>query len=167
MDIKLFQAERNLRLQEFNKKYEFLKQEYHSAVLAAIQEQNPKNQQELITRILSINTDLSNELRSVISDLYKGSEVVPSATMDQLTDDLIKYQQQYSEIEKGKDRLQTLKLISQTNDKKLSDTNLMFNVYIGLLVFLVFIIGYLVFRTNIRYALSSVSSSVSSITPTQ
>ena len=166
MEIKEFQATRNFKLQEFNKKYEFLKQQYHSAVLAAIQEPNPTKQQELVATVLSINADLSNELRGILSDLYKGSEVIPSTTMDQLTEDLIKYQRQYSEIEKGKDRLQTLKLISKTNDVKLSDTNLMFNVYIGLLVFLIFIIGYLVFRTNMRYAFNSVSSTVSSTTTT-
>lgn len=166
MDIKVFQSERNFRLQEFNKKYDFLKQEYHRAVLAAIQETNPTAQQELITRILKINAELSNEIRGVLSELYKGSEVIPAATMDQLTEDLIKYQRQYSDIEKGKDRLQTLKLISKTNDAKLNDTNLMFNVYIGLLVFLIFIVGYLVFKTNITHAINSVSSTLPSTTTT-
>lgn len=166
MDIKEFESTRNSKLDEFQRRYAFLKQEYNSAVLAAIQESNPSNQQELVARVLSINSDLSNELRNILSDLYKGSEVVPTKTMDELTADLIEYQKQYSEIEKGKDRLQTLKLINITNDKKLSDTNLMFNVYIGLLVFLIFIIGYLVFRTNIRYSMNSVSSTVSSATTT-
>lgn len=165
MEIKEFQAGRNSRLNEFQTRYAFLKQEYNSAVLAAIQEPNPSKQQELVARVLSINADLSKEIRDILTEIYRGSEVVPSTTMDQLTEDLIKYQQQYSEIEKGKDRLQTLKLISTTNNKKLSDTNLMFNIYIGLLVFLLLIIGYLVFRTNLRYALSSVSSTLSS-TPT-
>jgi hypothetical protein len=162
MEIKEFEQSRNSRLVEFNKKYAYLKREYSSTVSAAIQEKDPNNQQELVQRALTINADLSNEIRSILSEIYKGSEVVPTKTMDELTEDLIRYQKQYSEIEKGKDRLQTLKLINITNDKKLSDTNLMYNIYIGLLVFLVFIVGYLVFRTNVSNVFNKVASTLPS-----
>jgi hypothetical protein len=162
MEIKEFENSRNSALDEFQKTYDSLKREYSSAVMAAIQEPDPQNQQELVSRVLSINSELSNELRGILSDMSKSSKNVPSKTMDQLTADLIAYQKQYSEVEKGKDRLQTLKLIHKANQEKLKDTSLMFNIYIGVLIFLVFIIGYLVFRTNWRQAYEAVTASMPS-----
>lgn len=162
MEIKEFENSRNSRLDDFEKTYDSLKREYTSAVLAAIQETDAEKQQELISRVLSINSDLSSELRSIISDMNKSSDKVPLKTMDQLTTDLINYQKQYSEVEKGKDRLQTLKLINKSNDDKLSDTSFMYNLYIGALVFLIFIVGYLVIRTNWRQAYNTVTSSMPS-----
>lgn len=162
MEIKEFENTRNSKLDDFEKTYDSLKREYTSAVMAAIQETDAEKQQELVSRVLSINSDLSNELRSILSDMYKSSQNVPSKTMDELTNDLIAYQKQYSEIEKGKDRLQTLKLIQKANAEKLNDTSFMYNIYIGALIFLVFIVGYLVFRTNWRQAYNAVTSAMPS-----
>ena len=162
MEIKEFQAARTSKLDDFEKTYDSLKREYSSAVMAAIQETDAEKQQELVGRVLSINSDLSNEIRTILTDMAKSSENVPSKSMDELTADLIAYQKQYSEIEKGKDRLQTLKLIQNANDQKLSDTSLMYNIYIGALIFLVFIVGYLVLRTNWRQAYNTVTSAMPS-----
>lgn len=160
MEIKEFQSSRNSALSDFQKMYDSLKSEYSSAVMAAIQEPDPERQQELISRVLSINSDLSNELRQIITDLSKGSGSVPSKTMDELTADLVRYQKEYSDIEKGKNRLQTLKLIHSANQEKLHDTTIMYNIYIGALVLLVFIVGFLVVRTNWRQAYDAVKSAV-------
>lgn len=162
MEIKEFQNSADSKLSDFEKTYDSLKREYNSAVMAAIQEPDPQKQQELVSRVLSINSDLSNELRSIITDMSKTTGNVPSKTMDELTQDLINYQKQYSDVEKGKDRLQTLKLINKSNDDKLNDTSFMYNLYIGALVFLTFIVGYLVIRTNWRQAYNVVSSSLPS-----
>ena len=158
MEIKQFQSARNSALSDFQKTYDSLKNEYSSAVMAAIQETDAEKQQELVSRVLSINSDLSNEVRQIITDMTKGSGDVPSKTMDDLTADLIQYQKDYSEIEKGKDRLQTLKLINKSNQEKLDDTKTMYNVYIGALIFLVCIVGFLVIKTNWKQAYASVSS---------
>lgn len=162
MEIKEFQNERNSKLDDFEKTYDSLKRDYSSAVMAAIQETDAEKQQELVARVLSINSDLSSELRDILSDMYKSSGNVPSKSMDELTADLIAYQKQYSEIEKGKDRLQTLKLIHSANQQKLNDTSFMYNIYIGALIFLVFIVGYLVLRTNWRQAYNAVTSAIPS-----
>lgn len=128
--------------------------------MAAIEEPDPEKQQELVSRVLSLNADLSNEVRQIITDISKGSGDVPSKTMDDLTADLIRYQKDYSDIEQGKDRLQTLKLINKSNDEKLNDTKTMYYVYIGALVFLVFIVGFLVLKTNWKQAYTTVKSSM-------
>ena len=158
MEIKQFQSARNSALSDFQKTYDSLKNEYSSAVMAAIEETDAEKQQELVSRVLSINADLSNEVRQIITDMTKGSGDVPSKTMDDLTADLIQYQKDYSEIEKGKDRLQTLKLINKSNQEKLDDTKTMYNVYIGALIFLIFIVGFLVIKTNWKQAYVSVRS---------
>ena len=128
--------------------------------MAAIQESDPERQQELVSRVLSINSDLSNELRQIMTDINKGSGSVPSKTMDELTADLIRYQKEYSDIEKGKNRLQTLKLISKSNQEKLDDTTFMYNIYIGALILLVFVVGFLVLRTNLKQAYDAVKSTI-------
>ena len=165
MEIKEFEIARNSKLTEFQEKYRFLKQEYSSTVLAAINEKDGTKQQELVSRVLSINADLSNELRQIISEIYKGSEFVPSKTIEELTEDLIRYQKEYSDIEKGKDRLQTLKLINSANTKRLTDATNMFNIYLGVLIFLIALVSYLVFRTDVRSVYNKVTSTISS-TPT-
>jgi hypothetical protein len=166
MEIKQFQSGRNSALSDFQNTYDSLKREYSSAVMAAIEETDAEKQQELVSRVLSINADLSNELRQLLTDLNKGSGDVPSKTMDDLTADLIRYQKEYSDIEQGKDRLQTLKLINSSNQEKLDDTKLMYNIYIGALVFLILIVGFLVLRTNWRQAYTAVKSVVPTTTPT-
>ena len=157
MEIKQFESARHSALSDFQSTYDSLKREYSSAIMAAIEEPDPEKQQQLVSRVLSINADLSNEVRQVLTDMNKSSGDVPSKTMDDLTADLIRYQKEYSDIEKGKDRLQTLKLINTSNDQKLQDTKLMYNVYIGALVFLIFIVGFLVLRTNWRQAYRTVA----------
>lgn len=132
--------------------------------MAAIEETDAEKQQELVSRVLSLNADLSNELRQIITDTSKGSGDVPSKTMDGLTADLIQYQKQYSDIEKGKDRLQTLKLIKTSNQEKLEDTTLMYNIYLGALILLIFIVGFLVVQTNWKQAYSTVKTMVPTTT---
>jgi hypothetical protein len=163
MEIKEFESSRNSALSDFQKTYSALKSEYSSAVMAAIQESDPERQQELVSRVLSINSDLSNELRQILTDINKGSGSVPSKTMDELTADLIRYQKEYSDIEKGKNRLQTLKLISKSNQEKLEDTTFMYNIYIGALILLVFVVGFLVLRTNLKQAYDAVKSTIPTV----
>lgn len=160
MEIKQFESARHSALSDFQNTYDSLKREYSSAIMAAIEETDSEKQQQLVSRVLSINADLSNEVRQMITDMSKGSGDVPAKTMDDLTADLIRYQKEYSEIEKGKDRLQTLKLINSSNKEKLDDTKLMYNIYIGALVLLIFIVGFLVMRTNWRQAYATVQSAM-------
>lgn len=160
MEIKQFQSARNSTLSDFQTTYDSLKREYSSAVMAAIEETDAEKQQELVSRVLSLNADLSGEVRQILTDMSKGSGDVPAKTMDDLTADLIRYQKEYSDIEQGKDRLQTLKLINKSNSEKLNDTKIMYNVYIGALIFLVFIVGFLVLKTNWKQAYNTVKYSM-------
>ena len=158
MEIKEFQDSRNAKLVEFQKGYDFLKKEYSSTLLAAIQETDPAAQQQLVSRILQLNTELSNQVREILTDLNQGAGSFNPKTLDDLTNDLIEYQKQYHEIQNNKDKLQTLKLIYGTNKQKLKDTETMYNVYVGALILLTFLAIYLVLRT------SSVSQTIDTVT---
>lgn len=160
MEIKEFQDSRNLKLADFQKGYDFLKKEYSSTLLAGIQETDPAAQQQLISRILQLNTELSSQVREILTDLNQGAGSFNPKTLDDLTNDLIEYQKQYNEIQNNKDKLQTLKLIYNTNKQKLKETEVMYNFYVGALILLSFIAIYLVMQTT------SISQTVSAVTTT-
>jgi hypothetical protein len=168
MEIKEFRDSRNSRLDEFRESYNSLKSQYSSTLLAAIQEQDPEKQQQLVSEVLGINAELSNELRGIISDLNKKTPGFDPKTLEQLTNDLIEYQKQYHEIQEGKDRLQTLKIIQADNQKKLTETRTMFNVYLIALVVLTLIVALLVLRSPFVTTIGdAVSRATSSITRSQ
>lgn len=168
MEIKEFRDSRNSRLDEFRESYNSLKSQYSSTLLAAIQESDPEKQQQLVSEVLGINAELSNELRGIISDLNKKTPGFDPKTLEQLTNDLIEYQKQYHEIQEGKDRLQTLKIIQADNQKKLTETRTMFNVYLIALVVLTLIVALLVLRSPFVTTIGdAVSRATSSITRSQ
>lgn len=168
MEIKEFRDSRNSRLDEFRESYNSLKSQYSSTLLAAIQEPDPEKQQQLVSEVLGINAELSNELRGIISDLNKKTPGFDPKTLEDLTNDLIEYQKQYHEIQEGKDRLQTLKIIQADNQKKLTETRTMFNVYLIALVVLTLIVALLVLRSPFVTTIGdAVSRATSSITRSQ
>ena len=148
MEIKDFQDSRNAQLIEFAESYDFLKKEYSRSLLAAINEQDAASQQKLISTVLDINSELSSLVSGVLSELNKGTDGVDPKTLDDLTNDLIIYQQQYQEIKVNKDKLQTLKIIYGSNKTKLETVTNMYNIYLGILVLLTFLVLFLVIRTG-------------------
>ncbi len=168
MEIKEFRDSRNSRLDEFRETYGSLKRQYSSTLLAAIQEQDPEKQQQLVSEVLAINAELSNELRGIISDLNKKTPGFDPKTLEELTNDLIEYQKQYHEIQEGKDRLQTLKIIQADNQKKLNETRSMFNMYLLALAILTIVVALLVVRTSFITTIGDVvSSATTSLTQQQ
>lgn len=147
MEIKEFQDSRNQKLADFQKEYNFLKTQYSTTLLAAIQEPDPAAQQKLISNVLQLNTELSSQIKNILTDINQGSDSFNPKTLDDLTNDLIEYQKQYQEIQGNKDKLQTLKMIYSSNKEKLKSTETMYNIYLGALILLIFIVIYLVIRT--------------------
>jgi hypothetical protein len=163
MEIKQFQDSRNAKVAEFQKEYNFLKTEYSTNLLAAIQEPDPAAQQKLISTVLQLNTELSNQVRGILTDLNQGSDSFDPKTLEDLTNDLIEYQKQYREIQDNKDKLQTLKLIYSSSKSKLQETQTMYTVYLGALILLTFIVIYLVFRTPGTSIVDTVTSTVTQV----
>ena len=111
MEVREFQDSRKAELDDFQKQYTSLKEQYSSTLSSAINETDPEKQQELIGQVQQLNSQIAEEVRGILGVLNKGTEVFDPKTLDSLTDDLIKYQKDYAEIEKTKDRVNTLKLI--------------------------------------------------------
>jgi hypothetical protein len=167
MEIKEFENERNEKIAEFQKTYNFLKTQYSSTLLAAIQEKDPEQQQQLVSRVLQVNTDLSEAIRETVSDMNKGTESISSTTLDKLTQDLIDYQKQYQDIQDTKNKVETLKRIYSTDKQKLNDISFMYNVYLFALIVVIFIVIVLVIRTPVSSVIQNVASSVTSLGQSQ
>ena len=162
MDVQKFRNSREAELADFKKQYNFLKTEYSSVLSSAIQEKDPASQQELVQHVLQLNSSMASELRDIITKLNQGSTGFDPKELDQLTTDLVQYQKDYEEIEKSKDKVNTLKLIRGANDKKLGTAMTMYNVYIAILVGLSFITAYFVFRTEwARQVISTLPTALS------
>ena len=148
MDIQRFRDSREKELSDFKKQYDSLKTEYSSVLMSAIREQDPARQQELIQQVLSINSSMADEIRQITEKLNKGSRGVNPKELDDLTRDLIQYQKDYSEIEKSRDKVNTLKLILENDHKKLNVATTLYNVYVSVLVGLLVVVAWLVFKTE-------------------
>jgi hypothetical protein len=148
MEVQQFQDSRNAKLNEFKKQYAFLRSQYSSTLLAAIQEKDSQKQQSMISQVLEINSEMISQLRDILSQLNKGTDTFQPKTLDELTKDLIQYQKDYSEIEKAKDKVQTLKMIHLSGTTQLESATTMYYMYVGALLLLCFIVGFLVLRTS-------------------
>lgn len=159
MEVKEFRDSRKQKLSDFENQYTTLKTEYSRLLLAAIQEKDSAKQQDIVQQLLSLNAEMSAQLRDILGDLNKGSESFDPKTLNQLTEELIEYQKQYSDIEKGKDRVTTLKLIQVSTAEKLNTAQSMYYFYLFALVILCFLIVFLIIRAGtIGDVVSSVTS---------
>lgn len=159
MDVKKFQDSRKAELDTFKKQYQFLKKEYSDALSSAIKEPDPAQQLTLIGRIQQINGQLAEELHGIINILNKGSNGFDPKELDELTTDLITYQKEYSEIEKSKDKVATLKLIRERTASNLNTAATMYYIYIAILIALSFYVVYLVLKTSWAQNVSKIITS--------
>lgn len=148
MEVKEFRDSREAELSAFQKKYEYLKQEYSSALSRAIQEKDGSKQDALITQVKQVNKQLIDEIRDILAILNKGNSEFDSKTLDDLTNELIKYQTEYQEIEKTRDRVNTLKLIKSNTLSKLDSQTWSYYLYISVLLLLCFYIVYLIISAS-------------------
>ena len=148
MEVKEFRDSRKVELDEFQKKYTFLKKEYAKTLSKAIEERDSSVQEQLIAQVKQINSQLVEEIRVILGVLNKGSDKFEPKTLDDLTNDLIKYQKEYAELEKTRDRVNTLKLIKTNTLEKLSSETWSFYLYVSILVLLCFFIVFFVIRTS-------------------
>jgi len=117
-------------------RYGFLKSEYSSALLFAIE--NPSS--ESIQRVLDINAQLIEEVNELVSQLKSGDSI------ESLMTDLIKYQKDYAEISQSQNKITTLKMIYNSTSDQLKTANILYYIYLGLLVLLSFVIVYQILR---------------------
>jgi hypothetical protein len=164
MEIREFQHSRDKKFQEFKDEYASLKTGYSEVLLLAIQETDPVRQQELVNKVLELNSSLSELLRNFIGEINKGTDKFNPKDLDELMKDLIEYQKQYHEIQKSKDRLETLKIIYAQNRDKLKEVSFQFNALIIILILLAIVVFILAFTTHSRYSIKNmITTSISSM----
>jgi hypothetical protein len=146
--MQAFEDSRNSDLQNFQTQYATLKTEYSTAISAAIQETSPASQNTLIQQVLTVNQNLTDAIRGIITKLNQGTDQIDTATLDGLTADLIKYQQDYQNLKSSIDQLQTLKMIQATATKKLDAAIWSYNVYLAALCILCLVIIMLAIRAS-------------------
>jgi len=146
MEVREFQDSRKAELDAFQKQYITLKEKYSSTLSSAINEKDPEKQQELIGDVQQLNSQIAEEVRGILGVLNKGTEAFDPKTLDSLTADLIKYQKDYAEIEKTKDRVNTLKLIHAGTLKDLESATYWYYIYIAILIILCIIVAFQVWK---------------------
>jgi ABC-type Na+ efflux pump permease subunit len=160
MDTKQFQDSRNAELDAFQKKYNLLKAEYSKALTDAIAQTDPGKQELLILKVEEANTNMTAELRDILTILSKGVDTFDSTVINKLTQELVQYQKEITELHDANDKITTLRLIKNTTSEKLKEASWMYFFYLGSLIFLSFVIVYFVMRTTVSSVVKSVTQTV-------
>ena len=158
MDIKNFQDRRNQKLLDFNERFDFLKQEYTQTLNMTLLEEDPKNQPLLVSRVQQLNTQMTDELREIITELTKQQE--QEGSIDDLTQQLIQYQKDYAEIQQSQDKLTTLKLIKNSNSQTLNEAQTTYWVYLIALILLTFLIIFNVFKVSLSSSIDTIKQTL-------
>lgn len=145
MDLVAFQKKRDNELSEFENDYFSQKQKYVALISNAISETDPSEQSGLVEQILEINKELSSLVRDFISKQTQGTGYDEKSVLD-LTNELIKYQQEYDQIRSNSDRIVTLKKILNEDKNKLSNLEGQFNILLGLIGVGILIILFMIFK---------------------
>jgi hypothetical protein len=146
--MQAFEDSRKTDLQNFQTQYASLKAQYATAISAAIQENDPATQNNLIEKVLTVNQNLTGAIRGIIIQLSQGTDQIDTATMDSLTADLIKYQQDYQSLKTSIDKLKTLKMIQATITNKLNAAIWSYTMYLAALCLLCLVIIMLAIRAS-------------------
>lgn len=147
MDVKAFEKARSDKLDAYKKEYSEKKRDYSVTMDAAIQEGDPKAQNDLIQAVLDMNTELSEFLRGMISDVNKGDNSINSATVTKLNAELIKYQQEFQAVKESSDKIKTLKKIQATNSGLEQTALTTYYIYLSVIAILVMICVYFTIKT--------------------
>jgi hypothetical protein len=156
MDIIQYQKSRDAESAAFQTEYDALKAKYVSTLTDAAYEQDPQKQAQLVQQVLQINAELASEVRAFIAKTSDKTGYDESI-LTQISDDLTKYQNEYSEIKSSSDMVVTLQKILDGNTKKLEKVRAEYNIYLILLVLGIIILLYLIFQTPGESVLSTVT----------
>jgi hypothetical protein len=148
MDVKAFEKTRNDKLDAYKKEYSEKKRDYTFTMDAAIQEGDPKAQNELIQTVLYMNTQLSDFLKEMISDINKGDNSINSATVNQLNGELIKYQQEFQAVKESEDKIKTLKILQGTTSGLVDTALKTYYIYLVVIGLLILICVYFTIKTS-------------------
>ena len=161
MDVKAFEKMRTDKLHAYKKEYDVFKRDYSTTMDAAIQEGDPKSQNELIQNVLSINSQMSDFLRTMIEDINKGDNSINSTTVKELNAQLVKYQQEFQAVKESEDKIKTLKILQGTSKGLANQAITTYYIYLAIIMLLILICAYFAIKTSWSTSLAQTMTTVS------
>jgi len=162
MDIQKYQKDREQDLAVFEREYNTLKSQYSSYLTQAVHETDPKKQAELVKQILGVNSSLAQHVREFIST---SNGKFNKELIAKLTEDIIRYQQEYQQIQNASNKTSTLDGLLNKQKNDLDALYTKFDMWLYILLGLIAVVILLLFRTSIvqmTQTLQSLTSSTSS-----
>jgi hypothetical protein len=130
-------------MEQFHYEYSDLKNKYETSLNRAVIEQDPSKQQMLVQQVININQQMSDKIREFLSTMKN----VNTNLLYDLTQDLIKYQQDKIEIEKSNQHIRALKFILNKTEENVKRATYKYYLYIGTLVLLAIFICILIIKS--------------------
>jgi hypothetical protein len=144
MDLLKYQTDRETDLQGFRKDYDDLKVQYRRVLLEAVYEKDPAAQAGLIKQVLDTNAELSTHIREFLG---KPNNTFDPKTVSDLTEDIVKYQKEYSDIRNSEHKVNTVRSILTRKETELDAVQMQFNVLLALLGLGILVLIILIFRS--------------------
>lgn len=126
-----------------------LKTEYNTRLINAIK--NPT--QENIQYVLDVNSAMADNIRNTVDKT--NVKKIPNIK------DLLKYQKQFDEIVKAKNKQETLIRIHANTDQQLASATIEYTIYIYILIIATFMIIVYIFRSAAISAIVNIGNTLS------
>ena len=146
MDILQYQQDRTSELTEFEQDYSQLKAQYMSLLSDAIYEKDPEKQALMVQMVLRLNSELSAHVKSFIGSI--GKKKYSSTTVEDLTREIIEYQEEHTSLEKATDEVQTLKDILANRKDSLKSVKFEYNILLSILLVAIVIVLFMIMRSS-------------------
>jgi len=149
MDIKTFYNERQTKLQEFQNEYNELKIQYKNSLQQYLEDSSK------LQGVLDVNKQLNDLITEFIG---KSGSQFDEQTINDLTNDILLYQQQYKELKNSKNSNEKAQQILNSETITLNDLKYKYNIFLGIFIFCILIIIYYIFITPKQSILVSLKS---------
>jgi len=149
MDIKTFYNERQTKLQEFQNEYNELKIQYKNSLQQYLEDSSK------LQGVLDVNKQLNDLITEFIG---KSGSQFDEQTINDLTNDILLYQQQYKELKNSKNSNEKAQQILNFETITLNDLKYKYNIFLGIFIFCILIIIYYIFITPKQSILVSLKS---------
>ena len=163
MNASEFQSARAERIKVFDRDYKALKEQYGTALKAAIAEQDRATQCVRIKEVLDVNKKLTQLVQGVLVGSGDGGCKLTPERIRALRADIEKYKAQHAEIQQGRDRVYALRQTLALEEQKVDIARGSQMLYLGLLIIVLLVLVAVVIRSGIRSAFNA--QSVSSVVP--
>jgi len=149
MDIKTFYNERQTKLQEFQNEYNELKIQYKNSLQQYLEDSSK------LQGVLDVNKQLNDLITEFIG---KSGSQFDEQTINDLTNDILLYQQQYKELKNSKNSNEKAQQILNSETITLNDLKYKYNIFLGIFIICILIIIYYIFITPKQSILVSLKS---------